>query len=64
MIGSAPGTGGSGKKALIPFLRRALRHTLDNDIPQPWANIIPDIHAFHQAATAYFAPRTISITKR
>ena len=55
MIGSAAGTGGTGKKALIPFLRRALRHTLDNDIPQPWDADYPDIHAFHEAATAYFA---------
>jgi hypothetical protein len=55
MIGAAAGTGGTGKKALIPFLRRALRESLDNDIPQPWGQDYPDIHAYHAAATAYLA---------
>jgi len=40
--------------ALIPFLRKALRDALDNDIPQPWGEQYPDLYTFHQAAMAFF----------
>jgi hypothetical protein len=55
LIGLAAGTGGTGKKALIPFLRKALRDALHDDLPQPWGEQYPDIDAFHEAAMAYFA---------
>ena len=55
LMGLAAGTGGSGKKALTPFLRRALRDALDDDLPQPWGEHYADIDAFHDAAMAYFA---------
>jgi hypothetical protein len=51
----AAGTGGIGKKALVPLLRRALREALDNDLVQPHIKDYPDIDAFHQASMAYFA---------
>jgi len=54
-IGLAAGTGGTGRKALIPFLRRALRESLDHDIPQPWGLKYPDLETFHETAMTYFA---------
>jgi len=54
-IGLAAGTGGTGRKALIPFLRRALRESLDHDIPKPWGLKYPDLETFHETAMAYFA---------
>ena len=54
LMGQAAGTGGTGKKALIPFLRRALREALDNNIPQPWDNQYPDMDVFHEAAMVFF----------
>ena len=55
LIGVAAGTGGTGKKALTAFLRRALRAALDDDLPQPWGKQYADIDAFHEAAMGYFA---------
>jgi len=54
-IGLAAGTGGSGKKALIPFLRRALDEAINHDLTQPTIDDYPDIHAFHEASMAFFA---------
>jgi hypothetical protein len=54
MVGAAAGTGGTGKKALIPFLRRALRESLDDGLIQPGSEY-SDIHEFHAASMDYFA---------
>jgi len=53
-IGLAAGTGGTGKAALIPFLRRALRESLDDGLVQPGPEFT-DIHEFHAASMDYFA---------
>lgn len=55
MMGFAAGTGGAGKKALVPLLRRALREALDHELVQPDLKDYPDIDAFHQASMAFFA---------
>jgi hypothetical protein len=54
MMGLAAGCGGTGKRALVKFLRAALDEALDSKIPVPQGEH-PDIHAVHAAWTAYFA---------
>ena len=54
LIGLAAKTGGNGKKALIPFLRKALRESLDDGLVQPCGGF-SDIDEFHQASMDYFA---------
>ena len=53
LIGYMAGTGGTGKCALIRFLRKALREALDDGLMQPTSGFA-DIHEFHAASMEYF----------
>lgn len=54
LIAHAAGTGGTGKKALINFLRKALRESLDDGLVQPSSGY-DSIDTFHAASMDYFA---------
>lgn len=53
LIGFMAGTGGTGKCALIRFLRKALRDALDDGLVQPGSGYA-SIDEFHSASMDYF----------
>jgi hypothetical protein len=53
LIGLMAGSGGTGKCALIRFLRKGLREALDDGLVQPTSGY-GDIHEFHAASMTYF----------
>ena len=53
LIGFMAGTGGTGRCALIRFLRKALREALDDGLVQPSSGYAT-IDAFHAASLDYF----------
>ncbi len=55
LVGAAAGTGGSGKDALVPFLRKALREALDDGLIQPTGEGCADIHEYHKVSMDFFA---------
>lgn len=54
LIGYLAGTGGTGKCALIRFLRKALREALDDGLVQPTSGY-ENMDAFHVASMDYFS---------